>query len=79
MSYADFLNAMTPYDHDELNNTSEEYLKKYKPKLVDIVDADGTGDISFAEFFFFLTMLQIPSGIIRKAFKKGKKSGSWTV
>jgi hypothetical protein len=34
MTYSDFLHAMTPYDHCELKNTSEEYLKKFKPKIV---------------------------------------------
>jgi hypothetical protein len=44
-----------------------------------MVDADGSNDISFTEFFFFLTMLQIPHGVLRKAFKKGKNPYTWTM
>lgn len=79
MSYADFLHAMTPYNHCDLKNTSEEYLKKFTPKLLSFADVDGSGEIDFSEFFFFLTMLQIPSGVLRKAFRKGSKPGFLTV
>jgi Ca2+-binding EF-hand superfamily protein len=70
MSYADFLHALTPYTHGELSTCSEKYLEENKDKIKNIIDFDGDGSISFPEFVFFLTVFQIPPGILRKTFRK---------
>lgn len=70
MSYADFLHALTPYTHGELNSCSEKFLEKHNDKIKSIIDFDGDGSISFPEFVFFLTIFQIPPGILRKTFRK---------
>jgi hypothetical protein len=57
MSYGDFLHALTPYTYGELNNGSDEYLKKNSERIAHIIDYDGDGSISFTEFVFFLTFL----------------------
>jgi len=56
MSYADFLHALTPYTHGELNVSSEKFLEKHNDKIRRIIDFDGDGSISFPEFVFFLTI-----------------------
>ena len=57
MSYKDFLHAMTPYCYTPFFEDSEEYLKEHKPAILEKVDADGDGTISFTEYFFFLVLL----------------------
>lgn len=47
MSYADFLHALTPYTHGELNSCSEKFLEKNNEKIKSIIDFDGDGSISF--------------------------------
>jgi len=56
MTYDDFYRANTPYNYTELRSP-EDYMEKYKPELMEIVDCDKNGQISFTEFFFFLTLL----------------------
>ena len=70
MSYADFLHALTPYTHGELSTCSEKYLEQHNEKIKNIIDFDGDGSISFPEFVFFLTIFQIPPGVLRKTFRK---------
>jgi hypothetical protein len=36
---------------------TEDYFKRFKPKTLSIIDADGSGEIEFAEFFFFILLL----------------------
>ena len=72
MSYKDFLRAMTPYCHTEFFEGTEEYLKEFTPDILQKVDADGDGTISFTEFFFFLVLLQIEARRLRRVFKKFK-------
>lgn len=69
MTYDDFYRANTPYNYTKLKS-SEDYMEKFKPKLMGIVDADGNGQISFTEFFFFLTLLQLPPDVLRETFSK---------
>jgi hypothetical protein len=70
MSYADFLHALTPYTFGELNHGTEKFLEKHNDLIKKIIDFDGDGSISFPEFVFFLTIFQIPPGILRKSFRK---------
>ena len=56
MSYSDFFKALTPYNFTEMKD-NKPYFKVYSPDILKIADADGNGDISFAEFFFFVTIL----------------------
>ena len=70
MSYADFLHALTPYTHGELSTCSDKYLEENNDKIKNIIDFDGDGSISFPEFVFFLTIFQLPPGILRKTFRK---------
>ena len=57
MSYKDFLHAMTPYCYAPYFEEAEEYVKDHKPEILEQVDADGDGTISFTEYFFFLVLL----------------------
>ena len=59
LSYANFLQAVTPYCYLPFFSIeqTEEYLKKYSPKVISRVDVHHDGQISFTEFFFFLVLL----------------------
>lgn len=70
MSYKDFLHAMTPYCQTPFFEGHEAYLKDFKPEILNKVDADGDGTISFTEYFFFLVLLQVSDRDLRKTFKK---------
>ena len=77
MAYSDILRALTPYNYGEIKDT-KEYMEKYSSKvgaILHLADADGDGTISFTEFFFFITILQLPDILIQKDFEKheGKK------
>jgi hypothetical protein len=74
MSFAEFLHALTPYQHNELKNNSAKFLESKKPAILTLVDADNSGTVSYAEFFFFITLLQMPSKPLRKEFKKHKNA-----
>ena len=78
MSYADFLHCMTPYNNHEYKNTAEEYLKENKPSILEFADCDQSGTVDFSEFYFFMSIMQIPQGTLRKEFKKANKKGVWT-
>jgi Ca2+-binding EF-hand superfamily protein len=67
MSYRDFYKAVTPYSYTSPGNT-EDYFKRFKPKTLKIIDADGSGEIEFTEFFFFILLLQVPINTMRKQF-----------
>jgi Ca2+-binding EF-hand superfamily protein len=49
---------------------SKEYFEKYKPDILKVADSNNDGVISFPEFFFFITILQIPLGLIAKEFAR---------
>ena len=70
MSYKDFLHAMTPYCYTPYFEGQEDYLKENKPDILNKVDADGDGTISFTEYFFFLVLLQSSVRDMRRIFKK---------
>ncbi|CDW75918.1 calciumbinding atopy-related autoantigen [Stylonychia lemnae] len=74
MSYSDFFRALTPYNHSEIKD-SKPYFDKYKPDILKVADSNGDGVISFPEFFFFITILQMPLGLIHKEFTKHVKEG----
>ena len=62
MKYSDLLRAMTPYNYQEIKDP-KEYMDKYQEKIAHILhlaDADSNGTISFTEYFFFVTILQLP-------------------
>ena len=72
MTYGDMLRALTPYNYGEIKET-KEYMEKHSQrinKLLHLADADNNGTISFTEFFFFITILQLPDAIIEKDFKR---------
>ena len=69
MSYADFFRALTPYNYTEFKD-NKAYFEKYQPEVLKVADANNDGSISFPEFFFFITILQLPIGIIAKEFAK---------
>ena len=70
MSNKDFLRAMTPFCHTPFFEGTEKYLEKNNPEILQIIDADGDGSISFTEFFFFLVLLQLELPRLRRAMKK---------
>lgn len=49
---------------------SKPYFEKYTPEVLKVADTNNDGVISFPEFFFFVTILQIPSNILLKEFLK---------
>ncbi|TNV81655.1 hypothetical protein FGO68_gene3874 [Halteria grandinella] len=69
MSYADFFRALTPYNYTEIKD-NKPYFEKYQPDVLKVADANGDGVISFPEFLFFITLLQLPIGLLAKEFAK---------
>lgn len=70
MTYGDFFRALTPYNYGEIKSNAQ-YLEKFKDrvgKVLHLADADADGVISFTEFFFFMTVLQLPPEIVHKDF-----------
>jgi hypothetical protein len=70
MTYGDFFRALTPYNYSEIKS-NQEYIDKFIEKVgkvLHLADSDGDGVISFTEFFFFVTVLQLPTSIIHKDF-----------
>ena len=62
MSYSDFLKAITPYNYGPIKS-GDEYLEKHGErikKVLALADANSDGKISFTEFFFFVSVLQLP-------------------
>ena len=69
MSYQDFFRALTPYNYTELKD-NKGYFDKNKIDILKVADVDSDGVISFPEFFFFITILQLPDSILAKEFIK---------
>jgi len=69
MSYEDFFKCVTPFNYTTSGN-AVDYFKKYKVKSLELIDADGSGQIDFPEFVFFIILLQIQPNKLRKRFKK---------
>ena len=66
MKYEDLLRALTPYNYCDIKDP-KDYMEKWHHKIEKILhyaDADNDGTISFTEFFFFITLLQIPDKLI---------------
>jgi Ca2+-binding EF-hand superfamily protein len=63
MSYPDFFRALTPYNYTEIKD-NKEYFEKYHPDILKVADSNNDGVISFPEFFFFITILQLPIGLV---------------
>jgi Ca2+-binding EF-hand superfamily protein len=76
MTYGDFYRAVTPYNHSHICS-NEKYIETHKEKVSYIMnysDADNDGTISFTEFFFFMTVVQMPHVVIHDWFEeKGGK------
>jgi len=67
MSYSDFFRALTPYNYSEIKDT-KEYFKQFTPHIMHIADVNKDGVISFPEFFFFITILQLPQKMMEAQF-----------
>lgn len=66
MSYQDFFHALTPYNYNKPKG-KDAYFKKHSERveeLMRIADVDKDGQISFAEFYFFVLICQTPSRVI---------------
>jgi len=70
MSYKDFLRAMTPFVYTPFFEETDKYLEAHMPMFLKKVDADNDGTISYTEYFFFLTLFQIPESRLRRVWKK---------
>jgi len=57
MSFADFLEAVVPFNYCCLDRPTDEYMKNNDLKALNCLDADGSGTITFPEFIFFLTIV----------------------
>ena len=69
MSYSDFFRALTPYNYTEIKDT-KSYFEKHNPEVIKVADTNNDGVISFPEFFFFVTILQLPESLLVKEFHK---------
>lgn len=67
MSYSDFFRSLTPYNYTE-NKDMSDYFEKNDVQALKVADVNGDGVIDFTEFFFFITIIQLPESIIRKVF-----------
>jgi len=74
MSYSDFFRALTPYNYTEIKD-NKSYFEKFKPDILRVADSNNDGVISFPEFFFFITILQLPIGLLAKEFAKRDPEG----
>lgn len=74
MTYADFFRALTPYNYTEIKD-NKSYFEKHQPDVLKVADANGDGVISFPEFLFFITILQLPLGILAKEFARSDPVG----
>jgi Ca2+-binding EF-hand superfamily protein len=77
MTYTDFLYALTPYNYSHLRSKEElkDYLENHHDRVARLLryaDSDGDGEISFTEFFFFVTVLQVPESTVHRQFDKNK-------
>lgn len=72
MTYEGFFQALTPYNYQKPKDT-KFYLSQFQDKIDRIMhftDLDGSHTITFQEFFYFVTLLQVPSRIMENSFKK---------
>ena len=53
MSYADFLQTMTPYNHGKLQDKDfiEDFVKEHTPRILSRVDVNKDGVLSHQEFW----------------------------
>lgn len=72
MTFGDFLTAITPFNFISKNTNTDAWLAERKPTWLALADPDGSGSIDFAEFVFFLTILQTPLVDYQKKFMKAK-------
>jgi len=56
MSPADLFKTFTPYNFST-NRDMEDFFKHYESQLVRLIDANGDGKISFAEYVFLVILL----------------------
>jgi len=74
MTYSDFYRAVTPFNHSHIMS-NYSYLKKFKKNadtIMNYADADNNGVISFTEFFFFMTVIQLQDKNVQHLFEDGK-------
>jgi Ca2+-binding EF-hand superfamily protein len=69
MSYSDFFKALTPYNYTSVKDM-DDYFKENTISALKLADVNGDGVIDFTEFFFFITIMQIPENIVREVFEK---------
>ena len=74
MTYSDFFKALTPYNYTEMKD-NKSYFEKFNPDVLKVADSNNDGVISFPEFFFFITILQMPLGLLAKEFQKRDPEG----
>ena len=67
---------LTPYNYGEIKS-GKEYIDEHKErigKVLHLADANDDGQISFTEFFFFVTVLQVNDSQMKNDFdQKGGK------
>lgn len=73
MTYADFIRALVPYNHEAIKNNGqiEQYLDWYGDEiksLLKLADPDGSQEIDFCEFLLFVAILQIPETTLARLF-----------
>ena len=80
MSYGDFFHALTPFNYMPRPEKEEadSYFKKYKSHVLEVADVNKDGVIDFTEFFFFVTILQLPDDEVRRTFDEVGEEGVLT-
>lgn len=56
MSPADVFKTFTPYNFSE-NRDMEDFFAHHESQLIKLIDANGDGQISFAEYVFLVILL----------------------
>lgn len=73
MSYADFFHAATPATSGIKSPGTKNYFMMFRERVdevMKIADMDKNGSITFAEFLFFILVMQTPSRLMASDFKK---------
>jgi hypothetical protein len=49
---------------------NKKYFERFTPAILSIADSNLDGVVSFPEFFFFITLLQLPDSLVYEEFRK---------
>ena len=70
MSYKDFFHSLTPYNFNVPSEGKKDYFEENTPEIMSLVDVNNDKKIDFNEYIFFITILQLHEGEMKRTFKK---------